>query len=58
MRKPDPQSAKRIWEDAFLRILLAKRPELRWRVNTALCEVLYDAHLDPVDAVLRYLEEA
>ena len=57
MRKPDPQSAKRLWEDAFLRILLTKRPELRWRVNTAFTDALYETGFDPARAVSRYLED-
>jgi hypothetical protein len=56
VRTPNPQFAKSFWLARFLRVVLTKSPNLRFRLDHTRIDSLYATQPDPVVAARVYLE--
>lgn len=55
MRNTNPQDAKDFWLNRFLRVVLVRRPALRWKLDYDRIDSLYLTCPDPIVAAHRYL---
>ena len=55
MRKPNPEQEYAFWHDRFMRIVLTKKPILRWSLDEARVRALFHRSLAPVEASAEYL---
>jgi hypothetical protein len=55
MRVIDSEQEYAFWRDRFTRIVLTKRPILRWSLDEARVRLLFHDNLAPVEASAEYL---
>ncbi len=57
VRKPNPEHEYEyaFWRERFCRILLTKKPILRWELDEARVEILFQSKLAPYEASTEYL---